>query len=336
MTSVTNKYSDTGISPRVNVYAERKMLSHAEATIVLGKMGMPVRMPKNKSQTIKFRRPVPFTAKTIPLAEGVTPDSDVFDYEDVTGVLQQYGQVVEISDVIEDTHEDPVLNDIAQQSGENIGRTTEAVAYGVLKAGTSVYYANGSVRTDVNTEISINRQRAVVRFLRAQKGKPITKMLKPSMEYETRAVEPAYVCVAHTDCEADIRSMPGFKHVAEYGQYKPICMEELGMVENVRYVISADLSPIVTAGSATTNGMVATGGNVDVYPYLFFAQEAFAHVAIRGLGAVSPSIIPPNKITKDDPLGQRGVCGWKTWYNCTRLNENWMCRLEAGVTDLAA
>lgn len=335
MSGTVNKYGDSGISPRVNVYAARKMLSHAEAVIVLGKMGMTTPMPKNKSQTIKWRRPVPFTAKTIPLAEGVTPDSDVFDYEDVTGNLNQYGQVIEITDVIEDTHEDPVLNDISQQAGENVGRTTEAIAYGVLKAGTSIYYANDSARADVNTAISLNRIRAVIRGLKAQKAKPITKMLAASTEYETRAVEPAYVCVAHTDCDPDIRSLPGFKPVVEYGQYKPICPEELGMVENVRFVTSADLGPIEGAGSSTTNGMVATGGSVDIYPYLFFGQEAFGHVPLRGYGSVEPSIINANTKTKDDPLGQRGKVGWKTWYTCVRLNENWMARLESAVTDLS-
>src|SRR5690606_24812714 len=166
---MTTRYSDPGVSPRTNVYAERQMLKHAAPVTVLDKFGMLRPMPKNKTQTIKFRRPKVFTAATTPLVEGVTPTATQFSYEDVEATLKQYGQIVEITDVIEDTHEDPVLNDAAEQAGENIGRTTEALTYGVLRAGTNVFYANGTSRAAVNTPVSLKKVRAVVRALKAQK-----------------------------------------------------------------------------------------------------------------------------------------------------------------------
>lgn len=329
------KSTDSGISQRTNVYAERQMLAHAMPVMVLEKVAKNVRMPKNKSTTIKFRRPVVFTAATTPLVEGVTPTTTAFSYEDTSATLKQYGQVVGITDVIEDTHEDPVLQDATMQAGENIGRTMEALMYGVAKAGTNVFYANGAARATVNTAISLNKVRSVVRALKAQKAKKITRILAPSPNYETRAIEAAYVAICHTDLEADIRGLAGFVPVAEYGSRQPICEEELGSVEDVRFISSADLDPFQAAGSATLNGMVADDStNVDVYPVLFFGQEAFAAVALRGQGAVTPSIIPVGQKTKDDPLGQRGYVGWKTWFAALILNQLWMARLEVGATDL--
>lgn len=325
----------TGISQRTNVWAEREMLKHAGPVTVLDKFGLTKRMPKNKSTTIKFRRPKPFEAVTSPLVEGVTPKTTAFAYEDVEATLKQYGMVVGITDVIEDTHEDPVLQDATQQAGENIGRTTEALSWGVLRAGTNVMYGNGVSRSAVNTTMTKNLQRAVTRSLKAQKAMKVTKMLSPSPNYETRAIEAAYIAVAHTDLESDIRNMTGFVPVAEYGQRRPICEEEIGSVEDVRYILSPDLDPFLGAGAATLNGMVsAEGNNVDVYPVLFFGKEAYGTVALRDQGAVSPSIIPANQKTKDDPLGQRGYVGWKTWFVALRLNEAWMVRVEVGVTDL--
>jgi hypothetical protein len=128
----TTLYSDAIISPRTTVYAERQMLKHAMPHIVLDKFGLQKQMPKNKSQTIKFRRPRTFSANTAPLTEGVTPAAVPFGYDDVSVSLKQYGMLVSITDVIEDTHEDPVLNDATLQVGENIGRTREALTYGVL------------------------------------------------------------------------------------------------------------------------------------------------------------------------------------------------------------
>jgi N4-gp56 family major capsid protein len=322
------------ISQRTNVYAETEMLKHAMPVMVLDKFGMTKRMPKNKSTVITFRRPIIFDPVTSPLVEGVTPATTPFGYENVTTTLRQYGMVVGVTDVIEDTHEDPVLNDATVQAGENIGRTMEQLIYGVVRAGTNVFFANGTARANVNTAISLNKQRAVTRALKAQKAWKITQILSASPGYETRAIEASYIGVAHTDLEADIRNMAGFTPVAEYGQRRPLCPEEIGSVEDVRYILSPDLAEFQNAGG-TAGSMVSTGGsNADVYPVMYFGKEAYGTVALRDQGAVSPTIIPVGQKTKDDPLGQRGYVGWKTWFAAVRLNENWMARLEVAATNL--
>lgn len=332
------RYSDAGVSPRTNVYAEREMLKHAAPVVILDKFGMTKPMPKNKTQTIKFRRPRTFTAATTPLVEGVTPSTTQFSYEDVSVSLKQYGMLVEITDVIEDTHEDPVLQDATQQAGENIGRTMEALNWGVLRAGTNVFYANGSARTDVNTPISLAKQRAVIRALKAQKAMKITRILDSGPNYATKAVEAAYVAVHHTDCEADIRGMAGFTPVAEYASRKPVSEYELGSVEDVRYVCSPDLDPFADAGGAfagSGTSMVTTSGtSADVYPVLVLGKEAYGIVPLRGQGSVSPTILRPGVKDKSDPLGQRGYVGWKTWHASLILNQLWMARLEVAVTAL--
>jgi N4-gp56 family major capsid protein len=329
-----NTSNASGISQRTNVYAERQMLKHAGPVMVLDKFGLTKRMPKNKSTIIKFRRPVVFTASTVPLQEGITPTARAFSYEDVSASLKQYGEVVECSDVIEDTHEDPVLRDMAEISGENIGRTIEALNYGVLKAGTNVFYSNGTARTAVNGIITLAKQRAITRALKAQKSMKITKMLSGSPDYNTNPIEASYIGVAHTDLEADIRGMVGFTPVALYGQRSALCPEEIGSVEDVRYILSADLDSWADVGGSAGSMKSTTGTSADVYPVIYFGKEAYGCVALKGQGAVSPSIIPVGQKTKDDPLGQRGYVGWKTWHVCKILNELWMARLEVAVTAL--
>lgn len=322
------------ITQRTEIYAAKEMLKHAMPVMVIEKFSKNIQMPKNKNTTAKFRRPQTMTAKTTPLVEGVTPSVSSFNYEDVQVTIKQYGDVMDVTDVIEDTHEDPVLNDMTVQAGENIGRTLEALRWGVLRAGTSVYYANGSARGDVNTAISLNKQRAVIRYLKAQKAKKITRILSGSPDYNTSPIEAAYVAICHTDCEADIRGLTGFTPVAEYGNRQPLCEEELGSVEDVRYVCSPDLDVFADAGGAKGSTVSTTGTNSDVYPIIYLGQEAFGNVALRGYGSVVPSIIPVGQKTKDDPLGQRGYVGWKAWFAAIRLNETWMTRLEVAVTDL--
>ncbi len=63
--------------------------------------------------------------------------------------------------------------------------------------------------------------------------------------------------------------------------------------------------------------MASTSGtSADVYPILVFGENAYGTVPLRGMGSVEPSIIPVGQKTKDDPLGQRGYVGWKSWHLC--------------------
>jgi N4-gp56 family major capsid protein len=335
MTLGANVTSTGVISNRTLVYAEKKMLKHAGPAVVLDKFGMNKPMPSNKTSTIKFRRPRVFAAQTTPLAEGVTPNPTGFSYEDVTGTLRQYGQVEVITDQIQDFNEDPVLNDIATQLGENIGRTMEALDWAVLRAGTNVFYANGASRAAVNTTISLAKQRAVIRALKKQKSMKISNVMDSSPDYATFSVESAYVGVCHTDVENDIRDLPGFKHVAEYGNRKTICDHEIGSVEDVRYVCSPDLDPFLDAGGTPGSTVVSTSGSAaDVYPILYIGREAYGRVMLRDQGSVDPTVIPVGQKTKDDPLGQRGYAGWKSYHLCLILNDLWMARLEVGVSAL--
>jgi N4-gp56 family major capsid protein len=219
--------------------------------------------------------------------------------------------------------------------GEQAAETIEMVTWGILKAGTSVSYANGSTRAGVNTAIELNDVRRATRSLRAAKGKFITRMLSGSPNIGTVPVEGGYIAFAHTDCEADIRGLAGFTPVADYGSRKPLCPEECGSVETVRFILSPQLEPFLAAGSGTLNGMKSVGAaNVDVYPVIVISMEAYGLVPLKGMSAITPTVINPGTITKSDPLGQRGYAGWKTYFTAVRLNEAWMERIEVGVTDI--
>lgn len=336
-----NTYGD--ISQRTAAYAVVDMLDHARPVTILSMFGVSKPIPRNKAETVKFRRRIPFTAITVPLQEGVTPSARTIRFEDVSVNLLQFGEVVVITDKVNDVSEDPVLKEATEEAGENAGRSLEQVTWGVVKGGTSVYYANGAARASVNTAISLNKQRAIVRYLKAQKAKKFTKILSPSPNIGTKPIEAAYVAVGHTDLEADIRNMAGFVPVAAYGTRQPLCEYEIGSVEDVRYVLSPDLPSLPNAGSSTLNSMVSTGGsNVDVYQVVFLGQEAFGLTPLKsskgGDGknnmAITPTVINPDTRDKSDPLGQRGYVGWKTYFNAVRLNETWMARLECGATSL--
>ena len=324
------------INQRTAAWAATEMLEHARPIIVLSDYGQSKPMPKNKAEQVKFRRPVPYVVSTTQLTEGVTPTSHKTTYVDVPATMGQYGDLAEITDRVDDLSEDPVLKDMSVLAGEQAAETIEMVTWGVIKAGTNVVFAasGDTVRTDVNDPISLNAQRTCTRFLKAQRGRVMSTKMSSSVQYGTEAMAPAYLAFGHTDLDADIRDIPGFVPCEKYGSMKALPYE-IGKVETVRYILTPLLDPFLAGGSASLNGMVSAGGaNVDVYPVVVCAKEAYGLVPLRGAGAIHPTVLNPGVPSKSDPLGQRGFVGWKTWFVCVVLNQAWMVRMEVGATEL--
>jgi N4-gp56 family major capsid protein len=326
------------ISQRTAAWAAVEMLEHAKHVTVLTKFGMQKPMPKNKADNALFRRPITFAPALVPLQEGVTPDAQVMRYEDVPAALEELGAVVLITNKVNDLSEDPVLKDACMLCGEQIAETIEAKTWGILQGGTSVFFATTGttpVRDEVDAPIDIKKLHKAVRYLRAQRARRVTQMLSGSPNFATQPIEAGYIAFGHTDLEHDIRNLPGFTPVAAYGSRQPTCSEELGSVENVRFILSPMFDPWEDAGSATLNGMKSTAGDkVDVYSLVIIGQDAFGLVSIKGQGAIVPSVVSVDTKTKDDPLGQRGYVGWRTWFTAFRAYEPWLARIECGASDL--
>ncbi len=324
-----------GLSQRTNAWAAATMLSHAEPILVLSKFGQSKPLPKNKADTVKFRRPNPFAISTVPLTEGVTPTSQAMAYTDVTVSLAQYGAAIEITDKVNDLQEDPVLKDASMLSGEQAAETLELVTWGACKAGTNVGYTNGVLRTAVNTALTLGAVRAGVRSLQANRGRFITQMLNATPNYGTTPIEGGYIAFGHTDLEQDIRGLAGFTPVALYGSRQPLCPQEIGSVENVRFILSPVLAAFANAGGLAGATMLSTAGtNADVYPLVICAKEGFGCVPLKGENSIVPGVVQPDQLSKSDPLGQRGFVSWKAYFAAVILNESWMYRIEAAVSVL--
>lgn len=325
-------YGDIG--QRTANWAAAKMLEHARPVLVLNLFGQLKPIPMNKASSAKFRRPIPFATATTPLVEGVTPIAHKIRYEDITVNLQQYGDVVEITDRVADLSEDPVLSDILVLSGEQAAATQEELLWGILRAGTNRFFANGVQRSDVNTAITLNKQHAIIRALRMSRATPVTQMLSGSTDFKTSPVEGGWIAFGHSDLEHDIRALPGFVPVAQYGSRKPLCPEELGAVENVRYLTSPVLMPYPDAGGAAGAMKSTTGAKADVYPVVYISRDYYGTCPLAGKGTVKPMVLNPNTPRGGDPLGQRGTVGWKTYWAGAILNEAWGAVLESAVTAL--
>lgn len=334
-------------SGRLNKMAG-EIIGHAMHTEVLTAAAKQIDMPKNKSDQLVVRSWVPYggtvsapntwtvTAEAHVTQEGVTPTADTIVPRDVTFTLTQYAALYALTDKDFDIYEDDVADAMKEQVGERMGLVREMAIYGKMKAATSKVYSGGVARTGVDEGITEKLISNVVRTLKSNHGNLITKILSPSQAVGTTAVEASYVCYVHTDAEYDLRRLPGFREVAGYGSRQPINDYELGTWQNVRFIVSPELSPITDSGAtASGTGLKTSGTKVDVYPMIFLAKEAFAQVKLRGQNAIEPTFIAPGQKDTNDPLGQRGYIGAKFWFASEILNPGWIIVAETGVSDLS-
>ena len=342
-----------------------EILAHAVPVEVLGITGAQKTMPKNSGDTIVFRRWLPYgasagavsngidpsdrffangtgdrTAAMVNahvISEGVTPAAETLTPQDISVALNQYGVLYAVTDKTVDLYEDDVPAEMKKQTGERMGLVREMVRFGVLKGITNKFYGgSGTSRGTVNGKISLNMLRKMSRSLQANHAKRITSILAPSANFATAPVEAAYLVFCHTDLEADIRDLPGFKHVSEYGQRKPVNENEIGSVENFRFITSPELASVQDAGAAVgSTGCYSTSSvNIDVYQIVVAAENAWGQLALRGSSSFDMTWIPPGQKDKNDPLGQRGYVGAKFYMNCVVLNNGFAAIGEVGVTAL--
>ncbi len=330
------EYGD--ITPRTAAFLAKELLIRALPYLVLERFGQTKEIPRNETKSIKFRRYEAIPKDVVPLVEGVTPASVKPTHTDVTVTLKQYGKLVTISDVITDTHEDPILREVTQILAEQAAQTLEAVRFGVLKAGTNVIRSlttsttGTGARTTVSFKITDIALRKAVRTLERGNARKFSQILKSSPSYDTHGVQPSYFAVMHVDCDVDVRTLTGFIAAENYGTEKPV-ENEIGAARGVRFIKSTVIEPWEDAGDTIDGTSITTSGvRDDVYPYLIFARDAYAVVPLKGKGAITPMVVNP-KPSDSDPLGQRGHVSWKAYHAAVILNDAFMVRIEALVTD---
>ena len=324
----TTVYGD--ITPRTAAYAEKELLKRGIPYLVLEKFGQSKALPSNSTKVIKFRRYNALPNTPVALTEGVTPTSRQLTVTDVTATLSQYGDLVTISDVIIDTHEDATLNEAIDVLGEQAAQMIEKMRFGILKASTNIVYANGTGITDVNTALTTDIQRRAVRALKRQNARQITTIIRSTPSYGTENVAPGYVALIHPDLEGDVRKMTNFTPAEKYGSITP-WENELGKVDDVRYVSSTIFEPTADAGGAKGAMLSTAGTNADVYPVLYLGKDAYGIVALKGMYALTPMVVNPQP-SDSDPLAQRGHVAWKAMQTAVILNDAWQVRVLVAAT----
>lgn len=324
----TNQFGD--ITGTVAASLEKQALRHAQPHLVLMTGAKKMSLPKNDTKVLRCRRAIPYAAADTALSEGVPPTATQLRYEQIDIPILQYGAYTPVTDHLVDLHTTPVLGDINKLNAEQAAKTKEALLWGKLRAATNVQYAGGvGALASVTASLTLAEQRKAVRTLNRNKATKFTSIVSGGVKENTYPIEAAFICFAHTDAEAAIRGMDGFVPVARYGSMKPIHAMELGAVDSVRYILSADLTEQVDAGGAIGDNIGGTSTNV--YTAIYCGTEAYAAMNLAGKGVYTPVVRSIGRPTDSDPLGQTGSVGWKMYSGELVVNNDWIVAVKHAV-----
>lgn len=330
---LTNAYGD--IDGTIAAKLEKNALAHVKPFRVLELGAKKFTQPKNATQTVRMRRAIPYAAATTPLSEGVPPTATQIRYDELDITMAQYGGYTPVTDIMVDFHTTPILKDINELNAEQCQATREALLWGILKAATNVQYAGGVA--SLGTTVALldkDEQDLATRTLRRNKAKKFTKIVTGGVKINTTPIEAAYVCFIHSDAEKAVRNMAGFTPCAQYGSMSPISENELGAVDDVRYISSPDLDPQIDSGAAHGGVNISTSGTLsDVYTALYSGMDAYGCVNMAGQGSFTPVVRNIGKPTDTDPLGQLGHVGWKMYTANSMLNQDWVVAVKHCVAE---
>ena len=316
----------TQITSMINNWAEKTLLSRAYPHFVHALWAQVKDIPSNGSTTIKFRRYGNLTAATTALTEGVDPLGSQLSKTDTSTIVYQYGDFIVLTDWLELTSIENVKLETVDILGDQMYDTIDQLTRNVLAAGDTVQYAGTSTsRETIDDGMLLNSSevKQAVRTLQGNNAKEITKQIDPSNGFNTSPVAPSYIGIISEDTLYDLDDDPEWLPIEEYAQSTGILGPfEKGKLKNVRFVLAGSNAKTQTGTLVTT-----------VHVTIILGQQAYGISRISGqtLEVITKSSQGDTSDTSN-PLNLRSTMGWKISYACTRLNENFMIRIEHAVS----
>lgn len=327
---------------RTNVVAAKELLRFARAHDPFTQVCSNKKVPANTAETAKWRRIVPDAVAASPteITEGVNPDWQGITYEDVSRTFEERVEIYAVTSRARTLGEDDHVANSITQLKDKVLRIRTAVSWSEFIAGTNVIYNDSahSARTDVDGPITLPLVQEAVRSLHSEKADVFREVDNGGINNGTVGLEPTYVALCHTDLLPDCRDMAGWTTIAEYGGNKPMHALERGAVENVRFLMSPELTSVQNAGAVVgTTNMKSTGGStIDVYPVIICGRDALGQADLMGKGKSGYGGVKVNTIEGGDhadPAGLNTLVVAHWWDAPVILNDAWLTRIEVGATD---
>lgn len=299
-----------GLSAEMKTYYEDRLIDYAEPYLVHDQFGDKYPIPQHGGKTIEFRKYAPLGKALAPLTEGVTPAGNKLDVSTIEATVDQYGDYIEISDVLELTAIDRNLEQATKLLGGQAGRTLDTVTREVINGGTNVMYAPKANGTEILSRSTIDADCLLTVDL-------IIAGAAKLHEMNAMPIDDSFVCIVHPNVAADLMRSEQWQDVHKYADPEKIYRGEIGQIAGVRFVQTTEAKIIAGAGV----------GGISVYCTMLIGANAYGTTEVSG-GGLRHIVKQLGSSGTADPLDQRATTGWKATKTAERLVEEYMLRIE--------
>lgn len=264
-------------------YLDKNVLPVAQRHLVVRQFAQKIKIPERMGLTYTATRFNRLVLPYAPLNEGVPPVGQAPTISQITGVVNQWGDRVNLTDVSELTPFYDVLSQAARLLRLQVAETYERNVLVQLNSAAQVNFVNtrGSRAAiqagDLFDPTTVNRTVANLKTLGAYmmngpKGEDVQKDIEEGPRKAT--ADPAshehYVCVAHPLVLNDFANNSTVQLAWSYSDIRKLYINEVGQWRGLHFCESnlvpnwtgfANNANGVTYTPATTGGSLATGAN---------------------------------------------------------------------------
>lgn len=226
-----------GMSVETKTHYDNTLIVTAGPELVHAQFAQKRPIPQHGGKTIEFRRFIPLPKALTPITEGVTPPGNKMEVTAIEAKIEQYGDFVVLSDILEMTAIDKVIVEATKLLGKQAGQTLDTVVRNAMHKGTNVSYAPRFDEEGNEIEVLSRKDldmtsKATIDFVEDQVAK-----LKAA---NAPTIDGKYVCIIHPYVTRQIRRDPDWIRTHEYSSDTKLFTSEVGEWANCRFVESTE------------------------------------------------------------------------------------------------
>lgn len=229
----------SGLSAEMKTFYDKALITLAGPNLVHDQFGQKRPIPKNGGKTIEFRKFSKLPKAMKPITEGVTPVGNKLNVSAVTARVEQYGDYVEQTDMLELTAIDNTIVEATKELASQAGLTLDTVVRNELVGGTNVMYVPTYDEKDREMEVT---SRADITADCKLRVKDVFKAAAELKAVNAPKINGSYVAIIHPYVAYDLMQEAGdtWVDIQKYKTPENIFRGELGMIGGVRFVESTE------------------------------------------------------------------------------------------------
>ena len=249
---VDNGVTDAGaLSPEMKTFYDKTLITLAGANLVHEQFGQKRPIPQHGGKTVEFRRFSKLPKALNAITEGVTPAGNKLNVSAVSCTVDQYGDYIEQTDMLELTAVDNTIVEATRELASQAGLTLDTVVRNELIGGTNVMYAP-KITGGTETEITMREDITADCRLRV---KDVFKAAAELKAVNAPKIGGSYVAIIHPYVAYDLMQEAGEQWIGiqKYAAPENILKGEIGTLAGVRFVESTEAK--IFAPAAINNGL---------------------------------------------------------------------------------